>query len=227
MSEQRRFWHDFYEGLYPRSEVWMDYADERMQAHTFAVALEAGGPMFGRRVLAVGCGKGRFTRCLAGLGAKTVGVDFIEAAIEEHRRVFPDSRWEAGDVLDPAFCASLGAFDRIFLLEVLQHLEPERALRNLWAQLEPGGRIVGVYPNPENPFVQRTMGQRFAGNYRPPKAREVLDVLRSLPGHATSLLRGIVWRDDPTIVPNDLTAWTSEPDWPSPPKRLQIVALKA
>lgn len=47
--------------------------------------LEALGDVRGKRVLDIGCGEGRFSRLLAGLGAKMTGVDLTEPLIERAR----------------------------------------------------------------------------------------------------------------------------------------------
>ena len=54
------------------------------------------------------------------------------------RTAFPHVRWEAGSMLDASFCRSLGTFDHVFLLEVLQYVPPQQCLATLWGQAGAG-----------------------------------------------------------------------------------------
>ena len=47
--------------------------------------LDALGDVRGRRVLDIGCGEGRFSRLLTGLGAEVTGIDLTESLIERAR----------------------------------------------------------------------------------------------------------------------------------------------
>ena len=68
----------------------------------------------GRRALVVGCGMGRDSEYLAGLGFATVAFDFSPTAIAAVRRRFPDSPvdYRVADLLDPP-PAWAGAFDLV------------------------------------------------------------------------------------------------------------------
>lgn len=96
------YWDDFI-------ETGLDYA--RLNVHGPAL-IEACGPVKGLNVLDVGCGQGYFSRRLARLGAKVVGIDLAENMIDNARaheqknplgigyRVLDAS--EIGDVWRPA-----------------------------------------------------------------------------------------------------------------------------
>ena len=54
--------------------------------------IEALGNVAGRQVLDIGCGEGRFSRLLAGLGANATGIDLTEDLVEQAVRWHPAAR---------------------------------------------------------------------------------------------------------------------------------------
>ena len=103
----------------------------------------------GTRVLDVGCGVGRWSRLLAGRGARVLGVDLSPTMIDQARRradsdgVAERCRFAVADLsrLDLE-----ERFDLVLGVTVLQHiLDPEAcraALSAMAAHLAPGGRMV-------------------------------------------------------------------------------------
>ncbi len=226
-SKQTEFWADYYRRVFQESAGWLDYSNERVQAQTFALAIEAAGPLAGCRCLDVGCGRGQLALCLAALEAgEVVGIDIIAESIEACRREHPRVRWEIGTPENEPFVESLGDFDRIFLLEVLEYVAVDRTLQILWKRLRPGGRLVGVVPNRDDGIVRKTMS-KFGGHYAPPGARELADALGSLPAHECWALRGMAFQEDQRLLPYAASAWTTEARWDPPPNRLAFVAMKA
>jgi SAM-dependent methyltransferase len=101
-------------------------------------------PLAGRRVLDLGCGKGRFGRTLSDLGARVVGVDLCAGMLAEATGL---DRVRATARRLPFGPAS---FDRVMAVEVFEHLAPQsldvvcgEALR----VLRPGGTFVIVDKN--------------------------------------------------------------------------------
>ncbi len=226
-THQEDYWRKHFTDIYDKTDDWLDYADALSQAQTFALGLEAAGVVGRQRCLDAGCGKGRFSLCLAALGAsEVVGIDQVEAGIRALRTAFPHVRWEAGSMLDASFCRSLGTFDHVFLLEVLQYVPPQQCLATLWGQVAPGGRLIGVVPNGENPFVRRTMSERYEGNYAPSSFDDLAGIIQALPEAQFWAIRGLMWRDDQRLTTHDALAWTQTPNWPSSPKRLMFAALR-
>jgi SAM-dependent methyltransferase len=230
MNEAREvFWADYYDQLSQRAEPWLDYSNERVQAQTFGVVLSALGPVVGRRCLDVGCGFGQLGRALEAIGASQVtAIDVTAQFIERLRTQHPSIRWEVGTLDNRAFCASLGSFDRISLVEVLQYVPVAPTLRQAWDLLAPGGRLVAVVPNRECPIVARAM-QRFPGKYLPPTPHELAGVGEAVcaVGAGSWALQGMSFAEDQTLSPYVISNWTRVPAFATAPNRLLFAALKA
>lgn len=99
-------------------------------------------PLHGRRVLDLGCGKGRFARPLAEAGAEVVGIDVSAAMLADARGI---ARVRASARRLP-FAA--GTFDAVIAVEVFEHLAAiDDVLREARRVLCPGGILAIVDKN--------------------------------------------------------------------------------
>jgi 2-polyprenyl-3-methyl-5-hydroxy-6-metoxy-1,4-benzoquinol methylase len=195
------FWAEYYENVARKGEPWLDYSNERVQAQTFGLVLEALGPLAGRNCLDVGCGFGQMSRTFVAMGAERVlGLDLSQELISKLQGRFPEIDFRRGSLGDPALRASLGSFDRICLIEVLQYLPIFETLEQAWSLLEPDGRLVVVVPNRACPIVERAV-ERFVGNYLPPTATELGDALSKFSDAWEWQLQGLWFAIDQTLYP--------------------------
>jgi SAM-dependent methyltransferase len=101
-------------------------------------------PLAGRRILDLGCGKGRFARALGERGARVIGLDLSAAMLDEATGI--------DRVLASARRLPFGAasFDGVVAVEVFEHLPP-RSLDQVCGEvrrvLRPGGTLVIVDKN--------------------------------------------------------------------------------
>lgn len=99
------------------------------------------------KVLEVGCGRGTYTRALAKAASSVISMDLDDATVETARRAtldLPNVTVLEGD----ATVETPGdEFDTIVLLDVLEHIEHDRAfLRKLASKLSPDGRLIVKVP---------------------------------------------------------------------------------
>jgi len=225
MRERERFWAEYYRKLFRVGDPWLDYSNGRVQIQTFAAALEAAGPVEGRRCLDVGCGRGQFARALLGLNASAVtGIDIVPEVLE-HAATAPAIRWLCGSLQDSTFAAYLERYDLVFLLEVLQYVPLGPTLHAVWRHVTPGGRVVVVVPNGDCPIAARTRS-RFGACYDPPTGAQVAAAVDALPDAEHWALRGLFFGADQTVAPYELSPWGIKTQWTVTPNRLQFVVLK-
>lgn len=105
----------------------------------------------GTRALDFGCGTGRSSRLLRGLGWSVVGVDISEAMLDEARRRDPEGDYrlvgvgDLGAVAETRFGLVLAAFT---FDNIPTDDEKVRSLAALRERLEPDGRVIAVVSSP-------------------------------------------------------------------------------
>jgi 2-polyprenyl-3-methyl-5-hydroxy-6-metoxy-1,4-benzoquinol methylase len=101
-----------------------------------------------RTVLDLGCGVGHVAAALKENGNQVTGVDVLPAAVnhEAFERYF--SADMSGGIAPVLQCLEGRRFERILLLDILEHLHrPERVLEQCHQALAPGGQLVISLPN--------------------------------------------------------------------------------
>jgi trans-aconitate methyltransferase len=105
----------------------------------------------GRRAVDFGCGAGRSTRFLRGLGFQVIGLDVSADMVRKARELDPDGDYR---LVAPADFGSLfeGASDLVlsaFTFDNIPQEDKGRHLRGLAGLLAPGGRLVNLVSTPE------------------------------------------------------------------------------
>ncbi|MFH9424904.1 class I SAM-dependent DNA methyltransferase [Streptomyces sp. NPDC017529] len=123
---------------------------ERGMLAAFADLVRAGG---GGPVADVGCGTGRVTAHLAGLGLSVFGVDLSPGMLAVARREHPDLRFEEGSML--ALDIPDGSLAGVVAWYSTIHVPAERlpeAFAEFHRVLAPGGRLLAAFQVGDEPL---------------------------------------------------------------------------
>jgi SAM-dependent methyltransferase len=113
------------------------------------------GDVRGKLLLDLGCGAGENSVYFAGRGARCVAADYspgmVERALELARHWDVSIEGRVVDAMDIDYPD--GTFDIVYAANLLHHVEPERALREIHRVLKPGGRACAWDPLRHNPLI--------------------------------------------------------------------------
>lgn len=100
-----------------------------------------------KSILEIGCSIGGVASLLSDRGFKVYASDISHLAIENAKKLSPDTHFFIWDVQKP--CPIKKQFDIIISFEVIEHLQyPQKALTNFYSCLKKGGAIVISTPYP-------------------------------------------------------------------------------
>lgn len=117
----------------------------------------------GRRILDVGCGMGMYVARFRQFTDDVYGVDVDPDKVAQASTWLPNLRVAPAEELPFVD----GSFDVVFLNEVIEHVDDdEKAIREAYRVLAPGGHVIIYAPNRLYPF--ETHGFFFAGRYYGP-----------------------------------------------------------
>ena len=106
----------------------------------------------GKKALEIGCGTGLFTEKLLRSGTDLVAVDLSDDLLEKARaRKLLHCTVERADAHELPYADA--SFDAVCGSSILHHLEMEKALREAYRVLKPGGKIAFAEPNMINPQI--------------------------------------------------------------------------
>ncbi|RAU20918.1 hypothetical protein CU669_15925 [Paramagnetospirillum kuznetsovii] len=109
----------------------------------------------GMSYLEIGCGTGAFLAYLRAKGVtRLLGIDH-DPALAEVVPAEVRGDFACRDAHDVLADSGLGPFDRVVLLDVLEHFSPEEAqrlLQSIRGRLAPGGKVVVKVPNAGAPW---------------------------------------------------------------------------
>ena len=220
-NDRERFWVDHYNALAISGASWLDYGNERVQQQTLDLAIAAAEPVSGARCLDMGCGRGQLAIALCDRGATNVtACDASPVLIDRLRQERPDMHWIHHNVCSTASTDIFpNAFDRVFAIEVLQYVPFEEALSRLWHLTAAGGRLIGVVPNRECPFLTETI-TRFSGHYNPPNPDSLALAVQGLEGVSSARFQGLWYTQRRDSLPYRGSEFGENVSWNDPPNRV-------
>ena len=133
---------DYYEELWQRLPAQLTPPDWRLRREFLMAELNPGD-----RVLDLGSGAGEFTAELARAGARAVGAEVAEAAIERARERHPELDFRLVP-FDGPLPFEDNAFELVWASEVIEHVaDTARWLSEVRRVLVPGGRLLITTPS--------------------------------------------------------------------------------
>ena len=120
-------------------------------------------PLQARSVLDVGCGMGRFTKCLTGSDRQVVGIDLSPEMIARAKILEDDQgklTFYCGNFLDLEFHPS--SFDSVISVAALHHMPLEIAVQRMIELVRPGGTLIIHDLRSDSNALER-MSSFFAG----------------------------------------------------------------
>lgn len=128
----------------------------------YKISFDLAAILPGMKVLDVGCGRGEIVLHSALAGAEAVGIDHSKEAINLAKKAITRQPSEIqariqlfqGDVCHLPFSSQ--SFDRVFFLDVIEHLTPQQAdlsLAEIYRVLKKDGRLV-LHTTPNRFFTQ-------------------------------------------------------------------------
>lgn len=129
------------------AEVWATELEVQMLP-LFAGALEAVGPLVGKRLLDAGCGTGLAASLALAAGASVAGIDASTAFAKYAGERLPDAEFRVGDVEQLPY--EDGAFSVVTAFNSIQYAsDPAHAIEEFARVCEPGGSVaIGVWGDP-------------------------------------------------------------------------------
>jgi SAM-dependent methyltransferase len=149
----------FEDDIYLAHETWIRPAMDRL------------GDVRGQRVLDYGCGHGMAAVVLARRGADVTAFDLSPGYLREaaRRALVNGVQCQLVQADGERLPFTDGAFDRVWGNAILHHLDMERAGRELYRVLRPGGVAVFCEPWGENPLLNWARRRLpYAGKGRTP-----------------------------------------------------------
>ena len=133
---------------------YIDRLDSRLNA-----LLEACAPVRGKKVLEVGCGKGRFVEVLRSEGAQVAGVDPSGVLLDHAQKLH-------GGIFLQASASQLpfedGVFDVVYTVEVIGHLPLfKKSVEEMFRVLKRGGSLIIVDRNRFSLSQKRFLAPNF------------------------------------------------------------------
>ncbi|MCH7412713.1 class I SAM-dependent methyltransferase [Belliella sp. R4-6] len=107
----------------------------------------AAKPMVSGKLLEVGCGEGRGVEELLDQVDSYLGIDKIQAVIDELKQKYPAVAFEQA-VIPPFAGIESNSFDTVVSFQVIEHIQDDKLfLEEIYRVLKPGGKAIISTPN--------------------------------------------------------------------------------
>lgn len=104
------------------------------------------------RVLEIGCGTALFTeKVYYATYSQITAIDISQDLLDQGKAKLPDVDFRLEDAMNLSFADNY--FDVVYGSSILHHLHFEKALKEIFRVLKPGGRIIFAEPNMLNPQI--------------------------------------------------------------------------
>lgn len=133
---------DYFEDLWRRLPRELEPEDFELRRSFLLAHVRAGA-----RALDLGCGDGRLTAEMADAGAKPVGVEIANAALDRARASYSELDFRLAPIAGPLPFED-GSFELVWASEVIEHVaDTARWLSEARRVLAPGGRLLVTTPS--------------------------------------------------------------------------------
>lgn len=154
------------------TEIVSSYVDENNPQ--LQELLDYFGNVNGKKILDVGCGKGKFARSLIARGAKVTGIDLSPKLIK-YTKDIKGGEFLIGTATDLAFVNE--EFDYVYSVEVIEHIpDYKKAIKEMVRVLKKDGKIciidkniVGLTYRFLFPYILLKKYKEFTGKWMYPK----------------------------------------------------------
>jgi SAM-dependent methyltransferase len=149
------------------------YTVDRKSRQWYEQAVASARP--GMTVLDYGCSSGRYARLAASKGARVIGIDISETAIEQAKHAaaqhgLHDIEYRVMNAEQLEFPAN--SFDLVFGVAILHHLDLTRSLQEIARVTKPSGSAFFLEPMGHNPVIN--LYRRMTPTLRTPDEHPLL-----------------------------------------------------
>ena len=145
----------------------------------------------GYYVLDLGCGEGRKTNYIAGMGIKVIGIDLSKTAVKKAKKNFRNITFFARDIINDKLPFKDHSFDAVTAISLLEYVkEKEEFLKEVSRVLKKDGLFIAVTPNSGSLTIRFGWGflipllgifkNKYKQSYYPFKRKDIVELAERL-----------------------------------------------
>lgn len=128
-------------------------AGQRRYDNKFLMLKKNCNPKRGYKILEIGCGDGEFTNRIAKLNCEIIATDITPKVIAKGKKVLKKKNVKFFVDNAESMRFKDNSFDIVCGISILHHINPQKALKEAYRVLKPGGQIFFTEPNLLNPHI--------------------------------------------------------------------------